>query len=87
MLKITRSGNNGTVRMMFEGKLLGPWLDEVREQFEWADSGKTAIDLDLSGISYVDEPGASLLRDLMARGVRIVACSSFVAEVLKLERT
>jgi hypothetical protein len=35
--------------------------------------------LDLSGLSFVDRPGAELLQQLLRQGVRIHSCSPFVA--------
>jgi hypothetical protein len=39
--------------------------------------------LDLSCVTYADAAGAQLLLDLTRDGIEIVACSSFVRELLK----
>jgi hypothetical protein len=41
--------------------------------------------LDLAAVTYVDAAGVELLRDLIAEGVEIAACSSFVHELLQLK--
>jgi hypothetical protein len=42
------------------------------------------INLDLSALIFVDAAGERLLRELIARGIEVVACSSYVAELLRL---
>ena len=86
MLRITVSGQDPTCRIIkLEGKLLQAWLDEVRRFFAEAEEGSSPS-LDLSGLIYVDRPGIELLQQLLRRGVRIHACSPFVAELLQWDR-
>ncbi len=85
MLRITDSGQDATRIVKLEGKLLGPWVDEVRGLFVGteADSFPT---LDLSGLSYVDRSGVEMLEQLLRPGVRLESCSPFVAELLHWDR-
>jgi hypothetical protein len=86
MLRISVSEQDPSCRIIkLEGKLLQPWVDEVRRHFVTVDNGLVP-GLDLSGLSFVDSPGAELLRQLVQRGVRIHSCSPFVAELLRLDR-
>jgi hypothetical protein len=86
MLRITVSGQDPTCRIIkLEGKLLQAWLDEVRRFFAEAEE-RSFPSLDLSGLSYVDRPGIELLEQLLRQGVRIHACSPFVAELLRRDR-
>ncbi len=85
MLRITNSGLSaagGTVKL--EGKLLRPWVEEVRNLFIAADP-QTHPRLDLSCITFVDREGTELLRQLVRKGVQIESCSPFVAELLQLD--
>jgi ABC-type transporter Mla MlaB component len=87
MLRITRrTGAESAQTIQLEGKLLGPWLDEVREACAGAMARSGRTRLDLAAVTYVDAAGLQLLRDLMAQGVEIAACSSFVGELLHRER-
>ena len=86
MLKITRTSDVGNVVLRFEGKLLEPWLAEARDQVERGLAAADVVSLDLSKVSFVDESGAGFLRALALRGIQIRGCSSFVAELLQLER-
>jgi hypothetical protein len=82
MLRLTRiAGTNSTQTFKLEGKLSGPWVDEVRNVFVTAPSSRTR--LDLSALAFVDAAGERLLRDLMGRGIEIVTCSNYVAELLR----
>ena len=86
MLRITVSRPDPSCRILkLEGKLLQAWVDEVRRFFAEAEEGSLPS-LDLSGLSFVDSPGAELLRQLVQQGVRIHSCSPFVAELLRLDR-
>ena len=82
MLRITRLDANRTVTLKLEGRLLGPWVDLLERACTTPTPYGSMASLDLSGVSYVDAAGASLLAKLVRRGVRIVARSNFVAELL-----
>src|SRR5262249_20827327 len=84
VLKITRLSHKGrglTVRL--EGEILGAWVGAVRDAC--AGQRRRPRRLDLAAVAYVDAAGVQLLRDLMAEGVEIAACSSIVGELLHLE--
>jgi hypothetical protein len=82
MLRITRSDQNGTdPSVKLEGKLLKPWVDEVRRLFTASESTPLPR-LELAGLTFVDAAGADLLRQLLRRGVQVKSCSAYVAEVL-----
>lgn len=86
MLKITVSGQDASCQIIkLEGKLLHDWIGEVRRLFPDVDEGPFPS-LDLSGLTFVDRDGADLLLQLLRQGVRIESCSSFVAELLGLDR-
>jgi anti-anti-sigma regulatory factor len=81
--RLTRNGRRSTIKL--EGEILGSWVDAVRDACtKWARRSARPL-LDLAAVTYVDVAGVQLLRDLMAEGVEIAACSSFVGELLRLE--
>ncbi|MDB5290049.1 MAG: hypothetical protein JWL69_1290 [Phycisphaerales bacterium] len=82
MLKITATSAAGVATLKLEGKILAPWVGEVREACAAAAALAPATRLDLAGITFVDLAGAQLLRELIASGVKIVSPSRFVAELL-----
>lgn len=86
MLRITHvTGHDSVPTLKVEGKLLGPWVAELRRACgEWPEPGGP-LSLDLSAVTFVDRPGVKLLRDLLGRGVTLTACSGLVAELLHVE--
>ena len=86
MLRISVSEQETSCRIVkLEGKLLHAWCDEVRRVCVEAEEG-SLTSLDLSGLSFVDRRGAELLQELLRQGVRVHACSPFVAELLHWDR-
>jgi hypothetical protein len=82
MLRISVSEQAPSCHIIkLEGKLLEAWVDEVRRHFVEAGEGSLPS-LDLSGVSFVDRRGVEMLQQLLRQGVRIHACSPFVAELL-----
>lgn len=84
MLRINRTENDAALTLKLEGKLLKPWVAVVRESIG-NPHDHPKLQLDLSNVSFVDAAGAELLEELLVRGAEIVACSSFVREMLNLE--
>ena len=71
------------VRLILEGWLVGPWVDELRKQSEQALSEKKSVTLDLEKVWFVDPSGTALLRELTSRQVEHVNCSAFLSRQLK----
>ena len=73
MLRVTRSESAGKIGFKLEGKLAGSWV-EVMEQC-WkqtvAEETQSPIAVDLSAITYVDERGTELLRQMHLSGVEL----------------
>ena len=87
MLRITHTrGPNSISTLRLEGKLLGPWVTELARSCNELACSPNRLRLDLSAVTFVDGPGVALLRDLLARGARLAACSGLVVELLHVER-
>jgi len=80
---LSRKGRGLTLKL--EGELLGPWVGSVRDACAVRGRRPRYLRLDLAAITYVDAAGVQLLRDLVAEGAEIAACSSFVGELLHRE--
>jgi ABC-type transporter Mla MlaB component len=86
MLMITCIEESDPTRTLkLEGKLQGPWVAELQIACEEAQSPPSCVRLDLAAVSFVDTAGVDCLQELIREGVPIVACSGFVAELLKLD--
>jgi anti-anti-sigma regulatory factor len=85
MLKIARvdDGASDSIRTLkLEGKLLGPWVDELGRACEELQVPPGRLCLNLSAVTFIDSAGLRLLGDLIRRGTTISQCSGFVAELL-----
>jgi hypothetical protein len=86
VLKITEIARNDSDRTFkLEGKLLGPWVDELRNVCMQPLDRLAQVGLDLAAVTFVNAAGAELLRDLIRQGIIITRCSAFVAELLHVE--
>jgi ABC-type transporter Mla MlaB component len=85
MLRITRiAGNNSIDTLKLEGKLQGPWVLEAHDAYVLSAALASRTCLDLSGLTFADREGAALLRELIRKGAPVVACSSYIAELVQL---
>ena len=86
MLKITEIARSDAGRTFkLEGKLLGPWVDELRNVCTQPLERLEQVGLDLAAVTFVNAAGAELLRKLVRQGIIITQCSAFVAELLHAE--
>ena len=86
MLKITEIARNDSGRTFkLEGKLLGPWVDELRNVCTQPLERLEQVGLDLAAVTFVNAAGAELLRELIRQGIIITQCSAFVAGLLHAE--
>ena len=72
-----------SIRLVLEGRLVGPWVTELRKQSEQALSEAKNVTLDLGKVWFVDPGGSALLRELADRQVEQVNCSIFISEQLR----
>ena len=82
MLRMTRAETGPMTTIFVEGKILGPWLAEIRSAIQDIPSGR-ARRLDLAGVTFVDAAGAELLALLRQDGVQLTSSSHFIADLLE----
>ncbi len=83
MLRINCRSDEGRSRILeLEGRLSGPWVDELDRVVSAARSGGEGVTLDLSGLTFADARGVAVLRGLAETGIRMRGCSLFLAELL-----
>ena len=86
MLRITQLSQKGRgLTIKLEGEVVGAWVGAARDACAARGRRPRRLRLDLAAVTYVDAAGVQLLRDLVAEGAEIAACSSFVGELLHLE--
>lgn len=70
MLKITFQDNPESTTVKLEGKLSGPWVEELERS--WVEHSPLAsgnVIIDLSDVSYIDPEGKRLLARMVGKGV------------------
>ena len=70
--------------LRLEGRIGGPWVIELCEACEKIIAEGRPLKLDMAEVSYLEPAGIALLSSISARGVKLLACSPFVAEQLKV---
>jgi len=84
MLKITRVESlDHEVTLQLDGRVMGPWVELVRESAESVLAERSRLTLDLQNIYFIDCEGVALIKSLIDRGVRQVNAPLFVAEQIK----
>jgi hypothetical protein len=85
MLKITLHDSASELRFKLEGRLSGPWVKELRQCWQTAQS--TTRDrrtvLDLGELDFVDPEGQSLLEDMHRHGVQLAAMTPFIRAIVE----
>ncbi len=74
---------DGALILRLEGRVIGPWVEELRRSCEEVLATGGRLGLDLSNVSFVDRNGVELLRSLKNRDMALLTCSPFVHEQLK----
>jgi len=86
MLRITvSSSTEHEVALLLEGQIINSWVEVLRTFCEQELSRGRGLTLNLRSVLFADNAGAALLRDLKQRKVKIVNCSTFIAQLLNLE--
>lgn len=82
MLRITRVDATDGAFVRLEGRLVGPWVSELRS-FIVAHADAAKRRLDIAGLEFLDSGGAALLIELRAAGTEIVSARPYVADLLE----
>ncbi len=84
MLRITTNETNNVLMVRLEGKLAGPWVAELEEcvRMHGNCEASRAAHFDLSGVTFIDDRGKELLRDLRRRGAELVASGCVMRAVV-----
>ena len=70
MLKITFKDTPGVTKVKLEGKLSGPWVEELERSWtEHSPQASKNVIIDLTDVTYIDPEGKRLLARMVDRGV------------------
>jgi hypothetical protein len=90
MLKITIQPGKNSTRLLLEGRLTGPWVEELSRC--WAAAAAVPhsdVMIDLAGVTFIDAQGKALLTRMWQSGAKLhaVGCLTrcIVEEITKAE--
>ncbi len=84
MLKITVSHENPGITFTLSGRLVGPWVQELRQCWLTADYDDPAqCRIDLREVTFIDAAGTALLSQMYGVGVTIQASGCLTKALVK----
>ena len=83
MLRITKHDAGELESLRLEGRIVGPWVAELTRRCEAIRGAGRELELEMSGVSFLDPSAVRLLRSLIEQGVEVRRCSAFVSEQLR----
>lgn len=84
MLKITITETATAEMWTLQGRLVAPWVDELRANWNRAhrtDHGRRCI-VNLDEVTFIDLSGERVLRTMSKQGAQLVAGDVYVKQVL-----
>jgi hypothetical protein len=85
MLRITRMDTPEATTLRLEGRLCGPWVDELHQCWAGLLEQKVPLEADLDGLSFLDASGALLLRQMERQGTPLLRSCAFIRCLLHPE--
>lgn len=91
MLRITTHSKDGVTTLKLEGRLAGPWVEELDRCWrEATGSRQSPVVVDLSGVTFIHSEGKALLTRMWQQGAKLhaVGCLTrcIVEDITKAER-
>jgi anti-anti-sigma regulatory factor len=89
VLRITIVETATVRRWMVEGRLVGPWVKELRTAWKRAHRGddQRPCIIDLNGVTFIDKCGERLLRAMSKKGAQLSANGLYVRHLLEHLKT
>jgi hypothetical protein len=85
MMKATQIQEGDQLTIRVEGRLLGPWVDELERSWSQAAAahGAARVQVQLVGVSFIDDAGKQLLRKMHGAGTRILAAGCLTRAIVE----
>jgi anti-anti-sigma regulatory factor len=89
VLKITIVETETDRRWIVQGRLVGPWVSELRTTWKRAhrSQDKRACVIDLNDVTFIDKSGERLLRAISKKGAQLIASGVYVKHLLEQLKT
>jgi anti-anti-sigma regulatory factor len=86
VLRITRvNAMDDSDTLKLEGRIAGPWVDELARLTQAPKGGRRLV-LDVTDVSFADDAGVRLLRDLADHQAELRGASMFLAGLMGGDR-
>lgn len=84
MLKITITNTAAVERWTLQGRLVVPWVDELKTSWKKARRAvrKRRCIVNLDEVTFIDKGGERMLRSMSKQGAQLVASDVYVKHVL-----
>jgi len=84
MLRITNTTRPEGMTVALEGRLAGPWVDELARCWKTltATQGVGSISVRLDGVTFIDAAGKALLRTMHEEGAALAASGCMTRAIL-----
>jgi len=79
---ICEKEEDGVVMLRVDGRIVGPWVEELRKECKTCLAKEKRLIIDLSGVSFIDEHGVKVLNELRKGRVEVRGCSLFLSGLL-----
>ena len=89
MLKITVTETQTEKRWILQGRLIGPWVRELRscwKKTHRAQNTQRCV-IDLNDVTFIDKSGERLLRAMSKKGAEFLASGMYTKHVLEKAKT
>ena len=83
MFKITTHKDGARTIFELEGRLAGPWINELKVCRQRAQRDGEMITIALTQVSYVDSAGKSILTEMHRHGAKLVAEGCMVKAIIE----
>lgn len=87
MLRITATTTDDKVALKLEGRLVGPWVDELRKTVFPTNGWSQRLEIDVTDLTFADDDGEVALCWLHSIGARFQgkgSCSRYLFERLEI---
>lgn len=84
MLRITVHDDPRALTFQLEGRLAGPWVQELEECWQGVLSGqhRPILRVDLTGVTFIGTAGKACLADMHRRGAEFIATDCLTRAVM-----
>ena len=75
LIRITCRNESAITRLVLEGKLAGACVDELDKCWHDAPGKWSSLIIDLTGVSFIDDRGKQLLKQMHDHGATLISSS------------